>query len=333
MHSEVIIFMEKIEKKFGDFIKKLRKENNLTVRQLGEKTGISIAYLSQIENGKRGLPSPEILKKLHMPLGVTYDVLMEKAGYITPELKSNLVPETLKTIQNFEGINELVSNAADIFINSVTDENGLMKETFKNYFLEELNNYPEICEDDLIKYFNDPQMLLHFFNYLETNEKIELLNMIIKDFTNRNINPNEIFKSKIDQSSHIPVLKVPVIGCIAAGQPIFAEDHIEEWTEIPNTWNLKNGEVFILTVKGDSMINSRIYEGDKVLVKIQPEVENGEIAVVNVNGDEATLKRVKKTENGQVILYPDNPRYEPIFINNEKARVIGKVIQVMFEPK
>jgi repressor LexA len=58
-----------------------------------------------------------------------------------------------------------------------------------------------------------------------------------------------------------------------------------------------------------------------------------EIAVVNVNGDEATLKRIKKTENGQVILYPDNPKYDPIFITNENARIIGKVIQVMFEPK
>ncbi|MET3700021.1 repressor LexA [Bacillus oleivorans] len=128
------------------------------------------------------------------------------------------------------------------------------------------------------------------------------------------------------------VLKVPVLGFIAAGQPILAEEHIDEWTEVPNMWNLKDGEVFLLKVKGDSMIGSRIYEGDKVLVKIQPEVETGEIAVVNVNGQDATLKRVKKTESGQVILYPDNPKYEPIFIENENARIIGKVIQVMFEP-
>jgi repressor LexA len=96
---------------------------------------------------------------------------------------------------------------------------------------------------------------------------------------------------------------------------------------------LKEKEAIVLRVKGDSMIGSRIYEGDKVVVKMQQEVENGEIAVVNVNGDEATLKRVKRTENGQVILYPDNPKYEPIIVTNESARVIGKVIQVMFEPK
>lgn len=128
-----------------------------------------------------------------------------------------------------------------------------------------------------------------------------------------------------------PTLTVPIIGTIPAGKPALAVEHIEEWTEIPNMWNLKDGEVFVLNVKGDSMINSRIYEGDRVIVKIQQDVENGEIAVVNVNGEDATLKRVKKI-NGQVILYPDNPNYEPIFITNENARIIGKVIQVMFDP-
>lgn len=128
------------------------------------------------------------------------------------------------------------------------------------------------------------------------------------------------------------VIKVPLLGYIAAGQPIFAEEHIQEWREIPNLWGLKEGEVFLLRVKGDSMIGSRIYDGDLVVVRCQPDVESGEIAVVNVNGHDATLKRVKKTENGQVILYPDNPKYDPIFIENENARIVGKVIQVMFEP-
>jgi repressor LexA len=128
-------------------------------------------------------------------------------------------------------------------------------------------------------------------------------------------------------------LTVPVLGSIPAGLPVplHSAEYIEEWTEIPNMWKLKDGEVFILKVKGDSMIGSRIHDGDKVVVKVQPEVESGEIAVVNVNGDDATLKRVKKTD-GQTILYPDNPKYDPIFINNENARIIGKVIQVMFEP-
>lgn len=138
--------------------------------------------------------------------------------------------------------------------------------------------------------------------------------------------------TKESEAKYYKTIKAPILGHIAAGQPVFADEHIEEWTEIPNLWNLKEGEVFLLRVKGDSMIGSRIYDGDLVVVRCQPDVESGEIAVVNVNGHDATLKRVKKTENGQVILYPDNPKYDPIFIENENARIVGKVIQVMFEP-
>ena len=134
----------------------------------------------------------------------------------------------------------------------------------------------------------------------------------------------------IDHQS-MSILHVPILGTITAGKPVLAEEHIIDWMEIPNMWNLKNGEVFVLEVKGDSMIGSRIYDGDKVIVKVQPDVESGEIAVVNVNGRDATLKRVKKLD-GKVILYPDNPRYDPLVVQHEEARIIGKVVQVMFEP-
>lgn len=129
------------------------------------------------------------------------------------------------------------------------------------------------------------------------------------------------------------VLNVPILGTIPAGEPARAKSNIEEYINIPNMWNLNNEDVFVLRVKGDSMIGSRIYEGDLVVVKMQCDVETGEIAVVNVNGEDATLKRVKKTDTGQVVLYPDNPKYEPIIINNANARILGKVIHVMFEPK
>ncbi|MGB9905617.1 MAG: helix-turn-helix domain-containing protein, partial [Desulfotomaculales bacterium] len=70
---------------FGKFLRKLRKERGLTIRQLETYSGVSNAYLSQVETGKRGVPSPEILEKLAPVLKVSYELLMEKAGY----LKSN----------------------------------------------------------------------------------------------------------------------------------------------------------------------------------------------------------------------------------------------------
>jgi SOS regulatory protein LexA len=322
---------------FGAYLKELRKKQGLTLRQLSEKTGVSNAYLSQLENGKRGIPKPDILMKIHKPLEVEYEDLMEKAGHISSQVRSELLPETIQAMASYDVLNELLSNAADVFLGSVTDESGLLNDSFKQYLFnasfEDAGNL--YSKEDLEKVMDDPNFKQQIFNHLTTGEKISLLNDVIKDFVDRDIDPGDVFKSnsqKISENS-IAILRVPVLGFIAAGQPIFAQEHIEEWTEIPNMWNLKEKEAIVLKVKGDSMIGSRIFDGDRVVVKLQQEVENGEIAVVNINGDEATLKRVKKTENGQVILFPDNPNYEPIFVTNEGARIIGKVIQVMFEPK
>lgn len=320
---------------FREYLKKLRKEKGLTLRDLEKKSGITNAYLSMIENGKRGIPNPDTLMKIHEPLGVSYEELMVKAGYISSEVRSELIPETVQTMESFNDFVELMKNAAEIFIGSVTDEDGFLKNNFKETFINEVQkSFPELSKKEINELLNDPDIFNQIFNHLTMEERISFLNAIIKDFVERDIDLNQVFKSESQKISEnlVPVLRVPVLGYIAAGQPILAEEHIEEWTEVPNMWNLKEGEVLVLKVKGDSMIGSRIFEGDRVVVKVQPEVENGEIAVVNINGYEATLKRVKKTENGQVILYPDNPKYEPIFITNESSRIIGKVIQVMFEP-
>lgn len=324
------------EIEFGAYLKKLRKEKGLSIRRLEEMSGVSNAYLSQLENGKRGLPSPEILKKIHQPLEVGYFGLMEKAGYISSSVLSKLIPETIEAMElSSDLLAEMISNAGEYFINSVTNNDGILKEEYKEFLLNEAKDtsYVEQVKELIDDHPNDIMQLL--FRNLNFDEKIIFLNNLIKDLSERGIDHKEVFVSEQEniESNKVQILRVPVLGYIAAGLPILAEDHIEEWIEIPNMWNLKDNQAIVLKVKGDSMIGSRIYEGDKVVVKLQQEIENGEIAVVNINGDEATLKRVKKTESGQVILYPDNPRYEPTFITNESARIIGKVIQVMFEPK
>lgn len=125
-------------------------------------------------------------------------------------------------------------------------------------------------------------------------------------------------------------VKVPVLGRIPAGAPIEAKVNIIDYINVPEN-EVSNGSYFFLQVEGDSMVNSGIKNGYRVLVKRQPDVESGEIAVVRVNSHDATLKRVKKID-GQVILYPDNPNYEPIFIKEEGAEIIGKVVKVEFDP-
>lgn len=123
--------------------------------------------------------------------------------------------------------------------------------------------------------------------------------------------------------------KIPIIGVIAAGLPILAEQHIEGSEYVSESSNAD----FCLRVKGDSMIGARILDGDLVFVRQQPDVENGEIAVVLIDGEEATLKRVYKL-NGSVILHPENPNYQDMIFSKKDMKqvaIIGKAIMFKSE--
>lgn len=117
--------------------------------------------------------------------------------------------------------------------------------------------------------------------------------------------------------------KIPLVGTIACGEPILAEQNIEDYVLCPANINAD----FSLRCKGDSMIGARIHDGDIVYIRQQPDVENGEIAAVMIE-DEATLKRVYK-KGSSVILQPENPAYEPlVFVREEinQIRVLGKAV-------
>lgn len=127
-----------------------------------------------------------------------------------------------------------------------------------------------------------------------------------------------------------PVNQIPILGVIRAGEPIYATQNVVGY-RLVEAERVKNGDYFYLQVKGDSMLGSRIMEGDLVLVRCQEEVENGEIGVVIIDREEATLKRIYRT-NGQLILQPDNPKYQPLILEKGDVRIVGKVIEVVFKP-
>jgi len=120
------------------------------------------------------------------------------------------------------------------------------------------------------------------------------------------------------------IVDVPLIGRIAAGTPILAEEHIEQTIALPRTV-VGKGSVFALEVHGDSMIDAAICDGDWVVVRAQPTAENGEI-VAALLGDEATVKTLQR-QPGQVWLMPHNPAYSPIDGND--ATIMGKVVSVI----
>lgn len=116
---------------------------------------------------------------------------------------------------------------------------------------------------------------------------------------------------------------VPLLGTIACGEPILAEDKIEDYVPAPEQVHAD----FALRCKGDSMINARILDGDLVYIRKQPDVENGEIAAVLIK-DEATLKKVYH-QNNALVLQPENTDYEPlVFVGEEinTIRILGKAV-------
>ena len=117
------------------------------------------------------------------------------------------------------------------------------------------------------------------------------------------------------------VVNVPLVGTVAAGQPILAEENIENYFPIPVEM-LPNAQTFMLRVKGESMINVGIYDGDQIIVEEQDTARNGEIVVALVE-DSATVKRFFK-ENGHYRLQPENDALEPIIV--DAVQIVGKVV-------
>lgn len=123
----------------------------------------------------------------------------------------------------------------------------------------------------------------------------------------------------------VSVKQLPVLGDIACGMPIYAEERRESFVAVSDTLDAD----FCLKAHGDSMTGARIYDGDIVFIRSQSAVENGEIAAVIIN-DEATLKRVYYYPNeGKLVLSPENPRYAPlVYVGRElnSVKIIGKAV-------
>lgn len=120
------------------------------------------------------------------------------------------------------------------------------------------------------------------------------------------------------------VVNVPLLGAVAAGQPLLAQENIENYYPIPAEV-LPNSETFMLRVKGDSMVNAGIFNGDQIIVSQQQTAQNGEIVVALID-DSATVKRFYK-EDGHFRLQPENDQMEPIITDH--VEILGKVIGLL----
>ena len=124
-----------------------------------------------------------------------------------------------------------------------------------------------------------------------------------------------------DNEPPTDAINIPLVGRIAAGSPILADENIEQYLSFPKSM-FRNGDYFALHVKGDSMVDAGIYNGDIAILKKQNTANNGDIIAALIS-EEATLKRLKVTGN-KIQLMPENPAYSPIVV--EDLTVLGKLI-------
>jgi repressor LexA len=133
-----------------------------------------------------------------------------------------------------------------------------------------------------------------------------------------------------DIAEQLAIARVPLVGRIAAGCPTLADQSIEDIIPLPRQL-VGSGDLIVLSVVGDSMINAAIVDGDLVVVRRESDVENGDIVAAMIESDtsadgEATVKTFKKS-GGHVWLIPHNPAYAPIL--GDKAKILGKVVAVL----
>ncbi len=145
-----------------------------------------------------------------------------------------------------------------------------------------------------------------------------------KGFITRSNTPRSIRVIHRDYQQSNRVSMLPLLGSIAAGTPIQAQEHVEDLIPVPSEMVRNMEHAFLLRVKGDSMTGEGILPRDLVVVKPQQTANHGDLVAVLI-GEEATVKRINFDPRG-VKLMPSNPAYEPIPIETEDARVIGKIV-------
>lgn len=124
-----------------------------------------------------------------------------------------------------------------------------------------------------------------------------------------------------------PVRHVPLIGDVAAGTDVLAQENVEETMPVPADLT-GDGELFMLRVRGDSMIDAGILDGDLVVARSETEAKIGEIVIAGIPGEEATVKTFQR-DGDQIVLVPANERLEPMVFDPADVRVFGRVVTVM----
>jgi repressor LexA len=124
-----------------------------------------------------------------------------------------------------------------------------------------------------------------------------------------------------------PMHHIPLVGDVAAGTDVLASENVEELVPVPADFT-GDGTLFMLRVRGDSMIDAGILDGDHVVVRQQEDARDGEIVVAGIPGEEATVKTLRR-DGREIVLVPSNPRLEPMRFPADQVTIFGKVVTVL----
>jgi len=124
-----------------------------------------------------------------------------------------------------------------------------------------------------------------------------------------------------------PVRHIPLVGDVAAGTGVLAAENVEESVPMPEDFT-GAGQLFMLRVRGDSMIDAGILDGDYVVVRQQPTAESGEVVVAGIPGEEATVKTLLR-RRGRVVLRPENPTMDELVFDPDDVQIYGKVVSLL----
>lgn len=131
------------------------------------------------------------------------------------------------------------------------------------------------------------------------------------------------------EKANADTVMLPVLGAIACGMPIFAEENVEQYVRLPSSW-LGRGEHFLLRTEGDSMIGIGISDGDLVIVRKQDHAEGGQVIVALIDNESATLKRYYRDDEKRMIrLHPENESMDDIYVEETKLRIQGVAIKLL----
>lgn len=131
------------------------------------------------------------------------------------------------------------------------------------------------------------------------------------------------------EKANADTVMLPVLGAIACGMPIFAEENVEQYVRLPSSW-LGRGEHFLLRTEGDSMIGIGISDGDLVIVRKQDHAEEGQVIVALIDNESATLKRYYRDDEKRMIrLHPENESMDDIYVEETKLRIQGVAIKLL----